>query len=202
MNLYRTIGIACSVLLIINYLIIGPWINFNSSSWFFEYLEIHTSVIFPLASLGFYFSLFKIFQPLNARKLSEPLKLITIFITFSFIAGLVRYFGIYIPSYFSSVLNFSVFIAFLFWAIRLIRNKEIVNPEIIKTKKFALATLVGHLILLVFTIVSILLNISTYIPEYQLFQYTNLVLVVYSIGYSFGLIYFIGIQNRSKKLVA
>jgi len=184
----KYIGIASSILLIANYLIIGPAISLNFDTvWFYVYLYYHNIFTVPIAFIGFYIALF---QKIRLSQKGIFPNLIEAIIGLKFlllIFGLIRFFGFNFPEILISIANFTVMIFFIIWAIKVIKSTI---PEFKIMRSFAISIVIAHLIF-IFTGLFQIVRPLICNCDSNSFEYMNLILAVYGIGYIFGLLIFI-----------
>lgn len=197
MKLHTKIGIACSIFLVLNYLILSPCIGLGYLPVeLVGLLNFYSLFIFPFLFLGFYFSLYSILKLSPNKKISEPLKIVSIIAAFILLTGFISLLGINIPSFFSPLLNFFVLIVSLIWIIRVLRNISIDIIENLLLKRFATVLLIGHIVVFIATFASVAIRVFVIDYMYNPFAIMDFSLVVYGVAYIYGFIYFFRINKH------
>lgn len=189
MKHYKLIGLISSIILIINYIIIGPAVSFISeANWFDTLIWINTTFIFPIAFIGFYFAIYKLVLKFEIKKFTSPVLIILGLGFINLILNLIRFFGINSPDILNGLPGIAIMIVFILWAIRLVINKD---DRFKRIRNFAIAMLVGYAIVFIFTLINMFARTLFYESGYQPFEFVNIAYAVYGIGYVFGLLIFV-----------
>ncbi len=189
MKQIRLIGLISSIVLIINYLIIGPTISFISeANWFDTLTWINKTFIFPIAFIGFYVALYKLVHKFEIKKLTVPVLIILGLGFISLILNLIRFSGINTPDILNGLPGIVIMLIFIIWAIQVIRNKD---ARFKRIRLFALAMLVGYALVFIFTLINMFAITLLYESGYQPFEYINIAYAIYGVGYVFGLLIFV-----------
>ena len=198
MKQIRLIGLISSIILAINYIIIGPAITFVfDENWFDTFFWFNKTFIFPVAFIGFYLALYKLVQRFEIKKYTIPVLIILGLGCIGLILNIVCFININLPDILSGFPGIVTMIVFILWAIQVIRNKD---DRFNRIRNFAIAMLVGYAVVFIFTLINIFAG--TLLPESgnQPFEYTNIAYAVYGIGYVFGISIFIEKPKKYQRL--
>ncbi len=189
MKHYKLIGLISSIILVINYIIIGPAITFNFvDNWFNSFIGIHKTFIFPIAFMGFYYALYKLVQKFEIKKFTIPVLVLLGLGCISLILNMSRFLGINTLDILSGLPAIANMLVFILWAVLVIRSKDVRFKRI---RNFAKSMLIGHLIVFIFTLINMFLRSFFYESGYQPFEFINIAYAVYGVGYFFGLLIFV-----------
>lgn len=189
-------GIVSSVMLILNYIVnLVGFATFSDSDWFHVYIKIDSAIIYPSVFLGFYYSLYRSFLKCKIRGLIEPIKIIYMIELFVISTNVVQFLGINIPNIFIPILNFIIFTVFIVWTVKLLKYRGLVEQQMIKAKRFALVSLICHIIIFLATISDYVMIMLSYHPN----EIVTYLISIYAISYYFGFDYFLE-QKKTVKV--
>ena len=109
--------------------------------------------------------------------------------------NVVQFLGINIPNIFIPILNFIIFTVFIVWTVKLLKYRGLVEQQMIKAKRFALVSLICHIIIILATISDYVMIILSYHPN----EIVTYLISIYAISYYFGFDYFLE-QKKTVKV--
>jgi len=189
MKHYKLIGLTSSIILIINYIIIGPAAIFSiAQNWFDTLIQINKTFLFPLAFIGFYYAIYRLFQKFEIKKLIIPVLIILVLAFIRLILNLIHFSGINTPDVLNGLPGIALMLVFIIWAIQVIRNKD---DRLKRIRYFVISMLCAHALIFIFTLINMFARTLLYESGYYPFEFINLAYAVYGIGYVFGLLIFV-----------
>jgi hypothetical protein len=190
----KTLGLISSILLIINYVFIGPLILVESDAkWICNLLTVNGSFLYPLGFVGFYLALYFELRELNVARITNALILICGIGAVQFILGLVNLSGYNSPDLLSSFVALAIVGLFIFLSVVILKNKD---KRLAAVKRFIIVMICAFAAVFAYSIVNIFCVQFLLRNGMWPFDYINLAYVTYGIGYVFGL--FIFANNNMK----